>query len=112
MPSKIENDRQALIDLKTQIQGQLDIMDAKIAEIEAGRAGASLKLRELAVGLHTLLCTLVHGEGDGECTWNTIAEQDSADGADWAEAAHALWLSRASAGITKLRDLGYTVEEP
>ena len=112
MATRYENEIDTLQAQRTAMADRITALQALQAEIDALKATNSVGVQELAIGLHEILCTLVHDNSSAGCSWNGTETPNDAATVDWLHDAHALWLTRARLAIGKARDLGFTVTEP
>lgn len=107
---KYQDELDALESNKTTIESRIAVVEAKIASLNVILTSNTLRMRQLAIGIHTLLCP---GKHDGsDCSWFSVENENDPDLVDWEETAHALWLDRAKHGVAKMSELGFIVSDP
>lgn len=73
--------------------------------------GITLRVKQLAVALHSMLCTSEHGPS-AQCKWQDVHDFDDPSAPNWSHPDHQLWLQRAKLGVEKMIELGFTVTDP
>lgn len=112
MSTKLEQQLEALQSRKTSVESAITELEAKIAQLAAAQPTDSLAVKQLAVGLHTIICQLEHNGPRAECTWFQAEHADDHALVNWNDTEHAVWLGRARSGIAYIKTIGFTVTEP
>jgi len=85
-------------------------LENKKAKEDAARAADSPAVRQLAVSLHALWCP--EHQAGVLCTWDTVADANNAELADWTDPKHQEWLGIARTSLGVQLKLGFRVFEP
>jgi hypothetical protein len=112
MTTKLQQQLEMFQSKKTYIEQQITALEAKLTELAAAQPADSLAVKQLAVGLHTIICQLQHGGPNAACKWFEAENPDDATLVNWNDPEHKTWLERARSGIANMRTLGFTVTEP
>lgn len=112
MTTKLEQQLAVLQSKKTSIEANITELQAKIAQLAAAQPADSLAVKQLAVGLHTIICQLAHNGPQTECTWFQAESPDDHALVNWNDTEHAVWLQRARSGIAYMKTIGFAVTEP